>query len=117
MLFASLRVLGGTLFFLAMAATVGIPAGRRGSALAQPNGETLLGLDLYRPVPDDNPLNAENVALGRRLFHERLVSKSNRLLGSAATITRSACWRTCRQAGRPLAGGARGATDLPRQGQ
>ena len=72
MLFASLRVLVGTLFFLVMAATVGIPAGKRGPAAAQPNGEPLLGLDLYRPVPDDNPLTAEKVALGRRLFHERL---------------------------------------------
>ena len=36
MLHALLRVLGGTLFFLIMAATVGIPAGKRGPAAAQP---------------------------------------------------------------------------------
>ena len=72
---AVLRVLVGTALFLALAATVGIPAGKRGPALAQPNAEPLLGLDLYRPVPDDNPLTAEKVALGRRLFHERLLSR------------------------------------------
>ena len=47
MLFASLRVLVGTLFFLGMAATVGIPAGKRGPVAAPPSGEPLLGLDLY----------------------------------------------------------------------
>ncbi len=80
MLFASLRVLGGTLFFLAMAATVGIPAGRRGPVAAEPNsGEPLLGLDLYRPAPEDNPPTPEKVALGRRLFHERLLSRDGSL--------------------------------------
>ena len=79
MLFASLRVLGGTLFFLAMAATVGIPSGRRGPVAAQPNGEPLLGLDLYRPAPEDNPLTPEKVSLGRRLFHERLLSRDRTL--------------------------------------
>jgi cytochrome c peroxidase len=33
-----------------------------------------LGLDLYRPVPADNPLTPEKVALGRRLFHDRRLS-------------------------------------------
>jgi len=35
----------------------------------------LLGLDLYRPVPEDNPLTPEKVELGRRLFRERLLSR------------------------------------------
>ena len=30
-----------------------------------------LGLDLYRPVPEDNPLTPSRIALGRRLFRER----------------------------------------------
>lgn len=34
-----------------------------------------LGLDLYMPVPDDNPLTAERVALGRQLFHDRRLSR------------------------------------------
>jgi cytochrome c peroxidase len=34
-----------------------------------------LGLDLYMPVPEDNPLTAEKVALGRRLFHDPRLSR------------------------------------------
>jgi len=34
-----------------------------------------LGLDLYMPVPEDNPLTAERVALGRRLFHDPRLSR------------------------------------------
>ena len=34
-----------------------------------------LGLDLYRPVPEDNPITREKVALGERLFHERRLSR------------------------------------------
>ncbi|HEY7338624.1 MAG TPA: cytochrome c peroxidase [Bryobacteraceae bacterium] len=33
-----------------------------------------LGLDLFRPVPEDNPLTREKVALGRRLFFDRRLS-------------------------------------------
>jgi len=36
---AVLRVLAGTIFLLALAATIGIPAGTRGPAAAQPGGE------------------------------------------------------------------------------
>jgi cytochrome c peroxidase len=34
-----------------------------------------LGLDLYMPVPEDNPLTAEKVALGRKLFSDRRLSR------------------------------------------
>ena len=34
-----------------------------------------LGLDLYRPVPEENPITTEKVRLGRRLFRERLLSR------------------------------------------
>jgi cytochrome c peroxidase len=34
-----------------------------------------LGLDLYMPVPDSNPVTEEQVALGRRLFHDRRLSR------------------------------------------
>ena len=37
---------------------------------------TPLGLDLYRPVPRANPLTREKVALGRRLFHDRRLSRN-----------------------------------------
>jgi cytochrome c peroxidase len=45
--------------FLLLAAAVTIP----------------LGLDLYMPVPEDNPLTAEKIELGRRLFFDRRLSR------------------------------------------
>lgn len=38
-------------------------------------GAPPLGLDLYRPAPADNPLTKENVALGRRLFFDKRLSR------------------------------------------
>ena len=35
-----------------------------------------LGLDLYIPVPEDNPLTIEKVTLGRRLFHDARLSRT-----------------------------------------
>ena len=34
-----------------------------------------LGLDLYLPVPEDNPMTSEKVELGRRLFNDRRLSR------------------------------------------
>ena len=34
-----------------------------------------LGLDLYLPVPEDNPLTAEKIDQGRRLFFDRRLSR------------------------------------------
>ena len=34
-----------------------------------------LGLDLYMPVPEENPLTFEKIELGRRLFHDRRLSR------------------------------------------
>ncbi len=34
-----------------------------------------LGLDAYRPVPETNPLTLEKIALGRRLFFDRRLSR------------------------------------------
>lgn len=34
-----------------------------------------LGLDAYRPTPSDNPLTAESIELGRRLFFDRRLSR------------------------------------------
>ena len=42
-----------------------------------------LGLDLYLPVPESNPLTADKVALGRQLFHDRRLSRD----GSIACAT------------------------------
>lgn len=36
-----------------------------------------LGLDSYIPVPEDNPLRPEVVALGRKLFHEKRLSRDS----------------------------------------
>ena len=38
-----------------------------------------LGLDLYLPVPDDNPLTAEKIELGRELFFDRRLSRDGSL--------------------------------------
>jgi cytochrome c peroxidase len=42
-----------------------------------------LGLDLYRPVPDENPLTPAKIDLGRRLFHDRRLSRD----GSKACVS------------------------------
>jgi cytochrome c peroxidase len=34
-----------------------------------------LGLDLYMPVPEDNPITNEKIELGRRLFNDRRLSR------------------------------------------
>src|SRR6516162_2774025 len=34
-----------------------------------------LGLDLYLPSPEDNPLTAEKIEVGRRLFFDRRLSR------------------------------------------
>ena len=36
-----------------------------------------LGLDLYLPAPEDNPLTAEKIELGRRLFFDRRLSRDD----------------------------------------
>ena len=64
-----------------------------------------LGLDLYRPVPDDNPLTPERIALGRQLFRERRLSRD----GSMSCAT---CHQPNRafSDGRVVARGVGGAT-------
>ena len=51
-----------------------------GSAMAQNSAapqrpEIPLGLDLYLPVPEDNPITLEKVALGRKLFFDPILSR------------------------------------------
>jgi cytochrome c peroxidase len=38
-----------------------------------------LGLDLYMPVPETNPLTSEKIALGRELFFDRRLSRDQSL--------------------------------------
>ena len=42
-----------------------------------------LGLDLYMPVPEENPLTVEKIELGRRLFFDRRLSRD----GSTSCVT------------------------------
>src|SRR5678815_3155066 len=39
----------------------------------------LLGLDLYMPVPEANPLTRDKVVLGRRLFFDKRLSRDGTL--------------------------------------
>jgi cytochrome c peroxidase len=41
--------------------------------------EPPLGLDLYMPVPESNPLTREKIALGRRLFFDTRLSRDGTL--------------------------------------
>jgi len=38
-----------------------------------------LGLDLYRPVPEDNPITQDRVAVGRKLFFDKRLSRDRSL--------------------------------------
>lgn len=42
-----------------------------------------LGLDLYLPVPEDNPLTTESIELGRRLFFDRRLSRNSSIACSS----------------------------------
>ncbi len=60
-------------FFLAVGA---LPATTQSPKPGTPIRPAIpLGLDLYMPIPEDNPLTAEKVALGRRLFFDPILSR------------------------------------------
>ena len=42
-----------------------------------------LGLDLYMPVPEENPLTVEKIELGRRLFFDRRLSRDGSIACSS----------------------------------
>ena len=54
-------------------------ATRSAPTTARPASSRPLGLDLYRPEPADNPTVPATVALGRRLFQERPLSRDRSL--------------------------------------
>ena len=64
-----------------------------------------LGLDLYMPVPEDNPLTAQHIELGRRLFNDRRLSRDG-------TIACASCHDPARALsdGRAVAAGIAGRT-------
>lgn len=72
----------------------------------QPAGRTapLLGLDLYRPVSESNPLTPEKIALGRKLFFDKRLSRD----GTVACAT-------CHNPGRAFADGRPIAVGISRQ--
>ena len=43
------------------------------------SGTPPLGLDLYMPVPEENPMTIDSVELGRRLFHDRRLSRDGQV--------------------------------------
>lgn len=49
---AVLRVLAGTILILALAATIGIPAGKRGPAAAQPGDEPAASKNVWVDVSE-----------------------------------------------------------------
>jgi len=56
-----------------------------------------LGLDLYRPVPEDNPLTKDRVTLGRKLFFDKRLSRD----GSMACATCHDVYRDIQVDGKP----------------
>ena len=83
---AVLRVLAGTLFVLVLAATVGIPAGKRGPAAAEPGGPPPPALeDSAKDVCDPLPhVTREalwaSVTPGRHEFSDLRMEDTGRLL-------------------------------------
>jgi cytochrome c peroxidase len=71
----------------------------------------LVGLDLYRPVPIDNPLTPGKIALGRQLFHDRRLSRDgSRSCASCHDPTRGFAGTSAVPRG---VGGARGTRNAP----
>lgn len=66
-----------------------------------------LGLDLYMPVPEDNPPTAEKVALGRQLFFDARLSADG-------SLSCASCHEPARAFadGRPIAVGIAGRRGL-----
>ena len=64
-----------------------------------------LGLDLYMPVPEDNPVTDDKVEIGRRLFNDRRLSRDG-------TVSCASCHEPDRafSDGRPVAVGVLGRT-------
>ena len=71
----------------------------------------LLGLDLYRPVPEDNPMTTTKINLGRRLFHDRRLSANGSLSCASCHDGRRAF--TSRRTGASRVGGVLVSRDVP----
>src|SRR3990170_162166 len=74
-------------------------------ALPAERSRVPLGLDAYRPVPETNPLTPDKIALGRRLFSDRRLSRDG-------TVACASCHNPQRAFtdARPIAVGIEGRT-------
>ena len=70
-----------TIVLTAVGAVAGLPSAR--PIQAAEGVRRPLGLDLYRPNPDENPLTRAKIDLGRRLFRDKRLSRD----GSMACIS------------------------------
>jgi cytochrome c peroxidase len=70
-----------------------------------------LGLDLYRPSADGNPLTTPVIDLGRRLFHERRLSRDRSMACASCHDPRRAF--TSGEATATGVGGVRGTRNVP----
>ena len=73
--------------------------------------EPPLGLDLYMPAPEDNPLTPQKVALGRRLFFDKKLSR-DRTLACAGCHDPARAFSDGRAVARGI-GGAEGKRNSP----
>ena len=66
---------------LIVAGLISVVPGDAGANASTPSTqlEIPLGLDIYMPIPEENPLTLQKVALGKRLFSERLLSRDRSL--------------------------------------
>jgi cytochrome c peroxidase len=70
-----------------------------------------LGLDLYMPVPEENPITVEKIELGRRLFNDRRLSRDETV--SCATCHDPGRAFSAPDAVTPGVGGRRGSRNAP----
>ena len=72
--------LAGTILFGTVLAGALLAADAPPAGLAKPRPIPLpLGLDLYMPVPEDNPVTTAKIELGRKLFHDKRLSRDQSL--------------------------------------
>lgn len=82
-----------------------VPTSSPSKPAASPETATRpLGLDVYQPVPETNPLTADKIALGRKLFFDKDLSRDG-------TLACAGCHDPAKafSDGRPVARGAGGA--------
>ena len=89
---------------------IGVIAGSPGS-IAADGVKRPLGLDLYRPVPDGNPLTPAKVDVGRRLFRDRGLSRDGSMACVSCHDPRRA-FTNGEKVGKGV-GGARGTRNVP----